>query len=269
MATNQWVKKTNIASADKVNFGHGATGGGITPASGNFAASSTYNAAPAKPKVTLDTQYKQRQTDTQNQINKLYDTQYKTQAANLKRDYDQNLSKAQADLAKIAPQYQNQANNLAVNYEQQRRNANLSAMNSGMATGTQLQQQNAYNTRWLDTYGNLRGEEANAINTANQGIADLTTAYNNSLADARANINTKRDQALIEAQRKDREWYERQVETAAKYGDFSGYRKLYGDAQAKAAQNAWTAKNPDLAYRMGMINAKEYRKLTGKDPNTK
>ena len=142
-------------------------------------------------------------------------------------------------------------------------------MNNGMASGTQVQQQNAFGNKWLDTYGRLRKEEANAINSANQDIANLRAEYNDALVNARAETDTKRDQAIIEAANKDREWYENQAKTLAQSGNFDAYKDIYGSAQAKTMQNAWIAQNPDLAYRMGTISAKEYKKLTGKDPNTK
>lgn len=232
-------------------------------------AATTPTATAAAPKVDLKSQYQKRQAESAAKINDLYDKQYQTKALGLKTTFDRNLSDRQAALDAISPQYQTAANDLAINLERQRRNASLNAMNNGMATGTQVQQQNAFGNKWLDTYGRLRKEEAGAIDTANRDIANLRSEYNDALVNARAETDTKRDQAIIEAANKDREWYENQAKTLAQSGNFDAYKDIYGSAQAKTMQNAWIAQNPDLAYRMGTISAKQYKKLTGKDPNTK
>ena len=216
--------------------------------------------------ATLQQQFEQRQRESAGKINDLYNKQYETQANSLKTAYDQNLSDKQAALGKIAPQYQTQANTMAQNYERQRRNANLGAMANGLNTGAAQQQQLAMNQKWLQNYGALRGEEASAINTANQDIAKLTTEYNNALAKARSDVDAKREQALVEDYNKQREWYDTQANTLAQYGNFDAYKDLYGEAQAKQMRSAWIAQNPDAAFRSGMISKADYKKLTGKDP---
>lgn len=216
--------------------------------------------------ASLQETFAQRQNDSANRINNLYDKQFETQAANLKADFDRNLSNQQAAAGQIAPQYQTQANSLAANYERQRRNANIGAMASGLGSGTALQQQTALNNRFLQNYGNLRTEEAGKINEANQGIADLRVAYNNALAKAKADAGIKRDQALIEDYNKQQNWYDQQAANLANYGDFDAYKQLYGEAQANNMRNTWISQNPDVAYRSGMISKEDYKKLTGKDP---
>ena len=243
-----------------------ATGGGAAAVSAPVA---TAAASASKLATTLRTLYDKRKAESANKINDLYDKQYQTKALSLKSAFDRNLSDKQAALDAIAPQYQTAANDLAINLERQRRNASLNAMNSGMATGTQVQQQDAFGTKWLDTYGRLRKEEAGAVDTANRDIANLRTEYNDSLVNARAETDAKRDQAIIEAANKDREWYENQAKTLAQSGNFDAYKDIYGSAQAAQMRNAWIAQNPDLAYRMGTISASQYKKLTGKAPNTK
>lgn len=286
-------KKTNGAAAASApvfgasGFGGQATTGSGSAVTGKVATGTAAKVSPAvatattaatspitaavtpAPKVDLKSQYQRRQAESANRINDLYDKQYQTKALGLKSTFDRNLSDRQAALDAISPQYQTAANDLAINLERQRRNASLNAMNNGMATGTQVQQQNAFGNKWLDTYGRLRKEEAGAIDTANRDIANLRSEYNDALVNARAETDTKRDQAIIEAANKDREWYENQAKALAQSGNFDAYKDIYGSAQAKTMQNAWIAQNPDLAYRMGTISAKQYKKLTGKDPNTK
>ena len=216
--------------------------------------------------ASLQETFAQRQNESANQINNLYDKQAQAQAASLKADYDKNLSDRQAALGQISPQYQNQANNLAANYERQRRNANMGAMTSGLGSGTALQQQTSLSNRWLQNYGDLGAEEAGKINEANQGIADLKTSYNNALVKARADADIKRDQALINAYNQNQNWYDQQAANLANYGNFDAYKQLYGEAQANNMRNTWISQNPDVAYRSGMISKDDYKKLTGKDP---
>ena len=220
-------------------------------------------------KTPLQTKLDQRQQSSADQINKIYDNQYKAEKQKLKGDYDLSKAQKQREREKIAPQYQSQANALAANYEQQRRNANLSALTNGLANGVGQQQQNAMSNVYAQNYGALRGQEADAINTANQGIADLTTAYNNALVNSQSSINAKRDQELLKNKTANQEWYEKQVQNLAANGDFTEYAKLYGKDAAKAARNTWIAKNPDIAYRSGKKSKKDYKKITGKDPTYK
>lgn len=216
--------------------------------------------------ASLQETFAQRQNESASQINNMYDKQYETQAAGLKADYDRNMSNAQAAAKKIAPQYQTQANALAAQYETQRRNANLGAMVNGLGSGAGQQQQNALRNQFVGQYGALRGQEAGAITDANQKIADLTTAYNNALVNARADTDAKRDQELVKAYDTNRTWYETQAQNlASNYGQFGNLKDIYGEAQANQMRNTWIAQNPEVAFRSGMISADDYRKLTGHD----
>lgn len=211
----------------------------------------------------------QRQKESQERINGLYDQQYNSQAAQLKTAYDRNLSNAQAEQAKIAPQYQTQANQLAVQYERNRRNANMNAMNSGLNTGTALQQQDAMNNVWQKNYANLRGNEMAAQAEAGQKIADLGADYQGQLASARATAENSKAAALIDEQNKLNEWYDAQAKQLAKYGDFSAYESLYGKTAAKQMKQIWVIQNPDAALSAKMITKKKYRQITGHDPGQK
>ena len=216
--------------------------------------------------ATLKDQFNARKQESRNQINDLYKKQLATTQQGLKTAYDQNMSDATAARDAIAPQYQTQANSLAAAYQRNRRNANLSAMSSGLASGTQQQAQNALRNQYTANYGTLRGQQAGAITDANRNITNLTTAYNNNLAQAKAEMENKRAAALIEDLNNQNNWYENQAKTLAGYGDFSGYESLYGKDTAKAMKQTWVADNPLLAYRTGAITKAQYKKMTGKDP---
>ena len=214
--------------------------------------------------ASLQETFAQRQNESAGQINNLYDKQNQAQAANLKTEYDRNMSDAQAAVKKIGPQYQAQANTLAGQYEQQRRNANLNGMLSGLGSGTGLQQQNAMRNAFVGQYGALRSQEAGAINAGNQNIADLTAAYNNALVQARNESDAKRNQDLIKANTQNNDWLDKQALNLSNYGNFDEFKKLYGEAQANQMRNVWIAQNPDAAFRSGMISQQEYRRLTNK-----
>ena len=215
--------------------------------------------------ASLQETFAQRQNESAGKINNLYDKQAETQAAGLKADYDRNMSDVQAAADKIGPQFQDQANTLAGQFERQRRNANLSGMVSGLGSGAGQQQQNAMRNQFVSQYGALRGQEAGAINDINQKKANLTTAYNNALVGERAETDAKRDQELIKNYDANRNWYETQAQNATNYGQFGNLQDIYGQAQANQMRNTWIAQNPDVAFRSGMISADDYKKLTGKD----
>lgn len=217
--------------------------------------------------ASLEETFAQRQNESAGQINNLYENQNKAQAAGLKAEYDRNMSNAQAEADKIRPQYQTQANALAGQYERQRRNANLNAMVSGLGYGAGQQQQNAMRNAYVQNYGALRGQEAGAVNDANQKMADLTTRYNNALTQAQSDSNAKRDQELIKAYNTNRDWYEGHAQNLAQnYGQFGNLKDIYGQAQADQMRNVWIAQNPDVAFRSGMISQEEYTRLTNKVP---
>ena len=216
--------------------------------------------------ASLQETFAQRQNESASQINNMYDKQNATQAAGLKAEYDRNMSNAQAEANKIAPAYQIQANTLAGQFERQRRNANLNGMLSGLGSGAGQQQQNAMRNQFMGQYGALRGQEAGAVNDANQKMADLTTTYNNALVSARAETDAKRDQELVKNYDTNRQWYEQQAQNlASNYGQFNNLKDIYGEAQANQMRNTWIAQNPEAAFRSGMISADDYKKLTGKN----
>jgi len=211
----------------------------------------------------------QRQNESAGKIGSLYDKQYAANAASLKTAYDQNVSNAQAAQQKIAPQYQTQANAMARQYEQNRRNLNLQNMGNGMGTGTAVQQQEALNRQYQGNYAGLRGQEATAQSEAAQKIADLGTAYQNSLADARAESENKKAAALVEDQNKQNDWYDTQAKLLAQYGNFSGYENLYGKDTMDQMAKVWAIQNPEVALGAGIIDAATYKKYTGHAAGTK
>ena len=219
--------------------------------------------------ATLQDTLAQRQKESNQQIGSLYDRQYDSQAANLKTAYDKNVSDAQAAQQKIAPQYQSQANAMARQYEQNRRNLNQQNMGSGMGTGTAVQQQEALNRQFQNGYAGLRGQEAQAQTEAGQKLVDLGTAYRQSLSEARADAENKKAAAQVEALNKNNEWYDNQAKIMAGLGSFGAYEQLYGKDAAEQMKKVWAIQNPEVALGAGIIDAATYKKYTGHDAGTK
>ena len=215
---------------------------------------------------TLEEEYKQYQGAQG--VNDMYEAQKKSQLAGLESAYQQNLSNAQAARDAIPRQYQERANDLAVQYERQRRNLNQQANANGLNTGAGSQMQLALGSNYQRDYGGIRTAQQQAIDQADRGIRDLQAAYNNSVQQAVADNDFRRTQALL-ADYQQR--YQQQLQTAqnlANYGDFSGYAGLpgYSQEQIGRMQSAWAASNPQLAYNTGAITADQYYAMTGKWP---
>lgn len=207
------------------------------------------------------------------QITSMYDAQKAGNEARLKAAYEQNRSNLEANRAKISPLYQTQANDLAVQYERNRRNANEQAAANGLNTGARSQMALAQNSAWQREHGALRGQEAEAVTEADRNITNLTNQYNSNVAANNADIEAKKTAALIDENNRqetlalNRENLDRdKAQLLAGYGDFSGYAALYGDEIANNMLNLWTAQNPDLAYNTGKIDAERYKAMTGSYP---
>lgn len=214
----------------------------------------------------LKQQYANYNTDRIGAVNSMYDAQKQNQLSQLENAYNQSKSAQQAAKDQISPTYQQKANDLAVQYERNRRNFNQQAAGNGINTGTASQAALAQNSMYQRDYGELRGAEADALTAADRGLADLETAYQNNIRAAAAENDYKRAAALLDEYKNQYSRDLQRAQTLASFGDFSGYSTIYGDTEANNMFNAWKASNPDLAYRTGSISADEYFRMTGKYP---
>lgn len=168
----------------------------------------------AQPQATLpipsiddiNSQYQQRMTDSSGMINDLFANQLAAQQAQLKSAYDQNLADLEAARGQIGRNYQNSANDLAIQYERNRRNLNEQAMVNGLNTGTGSQQQLALNQQYLTAFGGLRGQEAQAYTNADMELAKLKTNYQNQIAQAIADNDFKKAAALVDNYNTQQNW---------------------------------------------------------------
>lgn len=217
--------------------------------------------------ATFEEQYRKYSTSGQGQaINDLYDAKKQSQLTQLESAYQASRAEAEAARDKLPVQYQQQANDLATQYERNRRNFNLQAEASGLNTGTASQAALAQNSAYQRDMGNLRTAQADAMTEADRGIAELERQYQANVSSAIADNDYQRAQALLNEYNNG---YTRDLNTAktlAAYGDFSGYAGLYGQDTANNMAALWKAQNPDLAYNTRRMTAEEYKAITGKYP---
>lgn len=218
--------------------------------------------------------------DYSNEIETLYNAQQAAKAQNLANVYQQNVSTLDKELDKIPGEYQTQANDLATQYERNRRNLNFQADLQGLNTGTASQMGLAQNNGYLNSFGKLRASEAEAKRAIELKKADLEMNYKNAVAQSLAEGDYQKATALLaEYQRRDaaatnmeqynKEQQKSEAALRAAYGDFSVYESLYGAEAAKQMRDFWVQSNPQYAYANGLINAATYKKLTGRDaPDT-
>lgn len=201
-------------------------------------------------------------------INQMYDAQRSQREAELKNAYDQSMSAYQEAQVKIAPQYQQQANDLAVQYERNRHNFFNQAAASGINTGVSAQESLARGGEYQRDFGNLRTSEAEQQAAVERQMADRKAQYQNDVAAALSENNYQRAAALLDEYNNG---YERDLENAkilASYGDFSFYENLYGEDQANNMYMLWLAQNPDLAHNTGRITDAQWENLkNGKSMN--
>ena len=218
--------------------------------------------------ATLEEEYKKYTGEGYDQVNSMYDAQKQSQLAGLESAYNQNLSNAEASRDALGQQYQARANDLAVQYERQRRNLNEQAAANGLNTGAGSQMQLALGSNYQRDYGGLRTAQQQAVDTANRGIDQLKASYQSAVQQAVADNDYQRAQALLAEYKNQYSRQLQQAQTLASYGDFSAYLNVpgYSQQQVDAMRNTWIAENPGIAYSTGQISADQYYAMTGKWP---
>jgi len=227
----------------------------------------------------LNEKYQSFVADNTENINQMYDAAQASKLSGLESAYTQNLSDAQALKPQIDEQYNRSANDLAVQYERNRYNNNLQAAQNGLNVGTGSQMNLALNSQFGRDYGNLRSAQAAAQVEQDRQIANIESQYRLQVQQAIADNDLARAAALVDEANNQvnqlQKAYAIQQEDLGNAaallgasGDFSGYGNLYGltDQQVGTLQTQWAAQHPDLAWQSGMIDANQYRAITGKYP---
>ena len=215
--------------------------------------------------ASFEDAYKNYQnSDRGKTVSGMYDAQRDAELNSLKSTYEQNLSNRQAARDQIGTTYQGQANDLAAQYERNRRNLNEQVAANGMNTGTASQAALTLGAGQAKAMGGLRTAQAQDVTEANRGINDLTVAYQNAVQQANAQGDYKKMAALLQDYQSERQRQLQDAQLMASYGIFDGYRGLYGDDTVNTMRNLWIAQNPLLAYNTGAIDANRYYQMTGK-----
>lgn len=86
------------------------------------------------------------------------------------------------------------------------------------------------------------------------------------LAQMGIDLDTLRANAGASALSRDQEAALEQAKLLAGYGDFSGFRQLYGQEAADNMRLLWMAQNPQFAYMTGNMTPDQYYQMTGQYP---
>lgn len=210
-------------------------------------------------------------TSQEDYINSMYSAAQEKALAALKTAYDNNTATVDAQAAKIPGIYHESENAVASNNAQERQNMNeyfaATGLNNGAAGQAQLSQNNVYQKN----IGSLEEAKATALNDVETQRTQLSTQYQNAIAEAIANnnyelatslyneavrvdesiVSTALNQANLNYQYATLNQNQSQFNTSnqisaadnlAQYGDFSGYKALgYTDSQIANMTAAYKA----------------------------
>ena len=147
--------------------------------------------------ATFEETYQKYNDNRTNAINDMYEAQKQNQLTQLEDAYKQNVQSQEQAISKIDPAYQQKANDLAAQYERNRRNFNQQAVGNGLNTGTASQAALAQNSAYQRDMGALRTAQADAMTEADRGIAELERQYQANVSSAIADNDYQRAQALL------------------------------------------------------------------------
>lgn len=203
---------------DNNGFPQTPTSGGAVPGSGSY--SSVGSVAP------YEAAKLQAATSQADYINALYDANEQKQRAALETAYDANVATLDRQAATIAPQFQQAANAAAAQSAVAQAAFNERAAAAGMNTGAGSQAALAQNNALQSNISSIRQAESEALAEVEAQRASLAQQYQKAIAEAVANNDAARAQALYaEAVRVD----ESLVSTAANQAaeNFNEWQAMY------------------------------------------
>ena len=112
-----------------------------------------------------------------------------------------------------------------------------------------------------------RRAETSRVDTAREQANENYRAWQAGVSAAQTAEKARREtaQTQAEAESASRKEALERAARLAEAGDFSGYLALgYSRTETEAMRQAWIAKNPAAAYRVGLITWEEYSRMTGK-----
>ena len=170
------------------------------------AAQAQYDERNAAAQNTYDT----RLAESQQKISDLYGKALDAQKLQYQAALDKGIDAQEQARGSIAKSYQTAANDLAVQYERNRRNLNAQALARGLNTGTGSQQQLAVNQAFSKSMGGLRSEEAAQNAGIDKAIANLKIDYQNNITQAIADNDYKKAAALMDDYNDKLNWLDNQ-----------------------------------------------------------
>ena len=200
------------------------------------------------------------------EIEDYFEREKQAELSRLEQEHKKSLEAMQAENQAVDQKYAGQGNNLAVQYERNRRNFNEQAQSRGLNTGTASQAALAQNSVYLRDFGLLSGKRAAAREQGRKNMLNLQADYDLKAAETAAGSDRRKQEALFKEREKELQRQLSQAQTLAKYGDFSIYAQLYGKEQADKMEAVWKAQHPELAYKTGKISESEYLRMTGRLP---
>ena len=175
----------------------------------------------------------------QDYIKQMYDAQLNATNTAYENAYNQNVATQEQQNAKIDPAYTESANSIGQQYDIAQKNLGMQTaqygINSGAGSQMFLSLTNARNAA-LAKNEQSRQE---AILAGEQALADLEISYKSQIAEALANNELEKAQALYQEITNDQNRQEVIAQAMAQMGDYSGYEKLYGSETADAMQKAY------------------------------
>jgi hypothetical protein len=209
--------------------------------------------------------FEARQQAAQNNINTTLEKSFDAQKQGLQNAYDQNMaSQTQAANAGQAA-YDAAKQNVYTQAAITGNDMNRWADRRGLSYQPGSQQALSLGRARAGAAGSIVQQQQAAMQESARQKALLSTDYNNRVQQAIATRDYQKAAALLDDYNSQNDWLDKNAEAMAAFGNFTGYEQLYGPDQAKSMQWFWIGSNPELAYNTGVIDAKQYTELTGRN----
>lgn len=210
--------------------------------------------------------FQNRQQAAQDNINTTLGKSFDTQKQGLADAYQKNVTAQNQATTAGQNQYQFAQKDLATqaNRTKGRMDSYADVRNLNRQPGSQ--QALSLGLGASTASGRLAQQQQMALKESQRQQELLKTDYQNQVAKAVAENDYKRAAALLDDYNNQNTWLDKNAETMASFGNFTGYEQLYGPDQARAMQWFWIGSNPELAYNTGVIDAKRYQEMTGRTP---
>jgi len=218
-------------------------------------------ADPSQFKAAFDARKQSYDDNTTNTLNKSFETQKQ----GLQNAYEQNMAgQTQATNAGQAA-YDTAKQNVYTQAAVTGNDMNRWADRRGLNYQPGSQQALSLGRARSGAAGGIAQQQQMALQESQRQQELLKTDYQNQISKAVAANDYKTAAALFDNYNKQNSWLDQNAAAMASFGNFTGYEYMYGPEQARAMQQFWIGSNPELAYNTGVIDAKRYKKMTGKN----